>query len=133
MSILSTITGAQVSAIMVGGALGALSRYIVSGIIMDRLGSDFPYGTLAVNVLGSFLMGFLAMLLVERMGLDPLLRLGIFVGFLGAFTTFSTFSMETLNLFEQGAHLKAFANMFISVLLSVVAVWLGVIVGKAVG
>lgn len=133
MSTLSTITGAQILAIMTGGALGALSRYVVSGTIMDKLGSDFPFGTLTVNVLGSFLMGFLAMLLVERIGLDPLLRLGVFVGFLGAFTTFSTFSMETLNLFEQGAHLKALINMFVSVLFSVTAVWMGVMLGKSVG
>lgn len=133
MTTLSTITGAQVSAIMLGGALGALMRYVVSGLIMDKLGSDFPYGTLTVNVLGSFLMGFLAMFLVERMGLDPLLRLGIFVGFLGAFTTFSTFSMETMNLFEQGAQLKALVNMFVSVLFSVTAVWLGVMLGKSIG
>lgn len=118
---------------MIGGALGALMRYIVSGTIMDKLGDGFPYGTLTVNVLGSFLMGFLAMLLVERIGLDPLLRLGIFVGFLGAFTTFSTFSMETLNLFEQGAHLRAFINMSVSVLVSVFAVWLGVMAGKSIG
>lgn len=133
MTLLSSISVAQVSVIMFGGALGALMRYIVSGTIMDKLGNGFPYGTLTVNVLGSFLMGFLAMLLVERMGLDPLLRLGIFVGFLGAFTTFSTFSMETMNLFEQGAHLHAFANMFVSVLFSVFAVWLGVMAGKSIG
>jgi len=118
---------------MLGGSLGALMRFIISSSVTEKFGSDFPYGTLTVNVLGSFAMGFLAMFLVERMGLDPLLRLGIFVGFLGAFTTFSTFSMETLNLFEQGESLRALVNMFISVSLSVLAVWLGVILGKQIG
>ncbi len=118
---------------MLGGSLGALMRFIVSSSVTEKLGSSFPYGTLTVNVLGSFIMGFLAMFLVERMGLDPLLRLGVFVGFLGAFTTFSTFSMETLNLFEQGESLRALLNMFISVVLSVLAVWLGVILGKIAG
>jgi len=123
----------QILVIMLGGSLGALMRFIISSSVTEKIGSDFPYGTLTVNVLGSFAMGFLAMFLVERMGLDPLLRLGIFVGFLGAFTTFSTFSMETLNLFEQGESLRALVNMFISVSLSVLAVWLGVILGKQIG
>jgi CrcB protein len=118
---------------MLGGSLGAVMRFVVSNSVTEKLGTNFPYGTLTVNVLGSFVMGFLAMFLVERIGLDPLLRLGIFVGFLGAFTTFSTFSMETLNLFEQGESLRALVNMFVSVLLSVLAVWLGVILGKALG
>ena len=129
----ATLTSAQILVIMLGGGLGALMRFIISSSVTEKLGSNFPYGTLTVNVLGSFIMGFLAMLLVERMGLDPLLRLGVFVGFLGAFTTFSTFSMETLNLFEQGESLRALMNMFISVILSVLAVWLGVLAGKTIG
>ncbi|HIP81003.1 MAG TPA: fluoride efflux transporter CrcB [Leucothrix mucor] len=116
---------------MFGGALGAVARYVLSTTIMDKIGANFPYGTLLVNVLGSFLMGFLAMLLVERIGLDPLLRLGLFVGFLGAFTTFSTFSMETMNLFEQGYHVRALINMLVNVLFSVLAVWLGAILGNS--
>ena len=123
---------AQVSVIIFGGGLGALARFLLSTKITEKLGSDFPYGTLTVNVLGSFVMGFLAILLVERMELDPLLRLGIFVGFLGAFTTFSTFSMETMNLLVQGLHLRALLNMFVSVTLSVLAVWLGFIIGKII-
>jgi len=118
---------------MLGGSLGALMRFIVSTSMADKFGNSFPYGTLTVNVLGSFIMGFLAMFLVERIGIDPLLRLGLFVGFLGAFTTFSTFSMETFNLLEQGDILRALLNMFISVILSVLAVWLGVFLGKQIG
>ena len=118
---------------MLGGSLGALMRFIVSGTITEKLGTSFPYGTLTVNLLGSFVMGFLAMFLVEKMGLDPLLKLGIFVGFLGAFTTFSTFSMETMNLFAQGESVRALVNMFLSVILSVLAVWLGVMLGKQLG
>lgn len=128
-----TITGLQILVIMLGGALGALLRFVLSSVITNKLGSTFPYGTLTVNVMGSFVMGLLAFLMVEKMQLDPLLRLGIFVGFLGAFTTFSTFSMETLNLFEQGKSLIALLNMFVSVTFSLLAVWLGVVVGKMFG
>ncbi len=133
LGIILTLSLSQALVIMLGGSLGALMRFVVSTSVTEKLGTSFPYGTLTVNVLGSFVMGFLAMFLVERMGLDPLLRLGIFVGFLGAFTTFSTFSMETMNLFEQGESIRALANMFISVLLSVLAVWLGVMLGKSLG
>ncbi len=133
LGILLTLSLSQAFVIMLGGSLGALMRFVVSGNITEKLGTSFPYGTLTVNVLGSFVMGFLAMFLVERMGLDPLLRLGIFVGFLGAFTTFSTFSMETMNLFEQGESVRALVNMFVSVAFSVLAVWLGVMLGKQLG
>lgn len=126
-------TGTQILVIMLGGGLGAVARFIVSGTITEKFSGNFPYGTLTVNVVGSFVMGFLAMWLVEHLGLNPLLRLAIFVGFLGAFTTFSTFSMETLNLFEEGLALRALLNMFVSVSLSVLAVWLGVMVGRLIG
>ncbi len=132
MALSLTLSGSQALVIMLGGSLGALARYVLSSVVTEKLGSSFPYGTLSVNVIGSFVMGFLAIVLVERMGLDPLLRLGIFVGFLGAFTTFSTFSMETMNLFEQGLHMRALFNMIISVMLSVLAVWLGFIIGKII-
>lgn len=122
---------AQVLVIMFGGAFGAAARFILSTKVAEKYGNAFPYGTLSVNVIGSFLMGLLAMILVERLALDPLLKLGVFVGFLGAFTTFSTFSMDTLSLFEQGHHLRAITNMFVSVSCSVLAVWLGVFIGKA--
>jgi CrcB protein len=122
----------QLLVIMLGGAFGAAARFVVSTKITEKLGNSFPYGTLTVNMIGSFVMGLLAIILVERLQLDPLYRLGIFVGFLGAFTTFSTFSMETLNLFNEGMPMRALLNMFSSVLLSVLAIWLGVLIGKAV-
>ena len=113
---------AQLSMIMLGGATGAVTRFIVSEKITEKFGNSFPYGTLSINVIGSFVMGLLAIILVERMQLDPLYRLGIFVGFLGAFTTFSTFSMETLNLFDQGMPLRALLNILSNVLFSILAV-----------
>lgn len=115
---------------MCGGSLGALMRYIISTWVNNKIDANFPFGTLVVNMLGSFLMGFLVVYLVEKIGLNPLLRLAIFVGFLGAFTTFSTFSMETLNLFEEGLALRALLNMLINVSFTVLAVWFGVLLGK---
>lgn len=132
MLFLSSLSVSQALVIMLGGSVGALARYVMSSLVSDKYGSDFPYGTLSVNILGSFIMGFLAVVLVEKMGLSPLLRLGVFVGFLGAFTTFSTFSMETMTLFEQGLHTRALLNMVISVMFSVIAVWLGLTIGKTV-
>ncbi len=126
------ITISQLFAILLGGALGALMRFIVATSITQKVGANFPYGTLTVNIIGSFFMGFLSMWLVEKAGLDPVWRMAIFVGFLGAFTTFSTFSLETLNLFEQGLPLRALLNMILSVTLSVLAVWLGVLLSRSI-
>ena len=121
----------QILVIMFGGALGAAARYILAIKVSEKFGTNYPFGTLSINVIGSFAMGLLAILLVERFALDPLIKLGIFVGFLGAFTTFSTFSIETLSLFEQGQQIKALGYILSSVILSVFAVWMGVILGKA--
>ena len=96
------------------------------------MGRDFPYGTLFVNVLGSLLMGLLYILLLERMSGSTELRGLVLVGFLGAFTTYSTFSIETLNLIEQAAYSKALLNSLASVLLCVVAAWLGVLLGRTI-
>ena len=121
----------QLFAIAAGGALGALARYGMSNGVYAWLGRGFPWGTLAVNLLGSFLMGLLFVLLIERLSWAPEWRGAILIGFLGAFTTFSTFSIETLNLLEEGALLTAFLNMLVSVWLCIVVCWVGVILGRS--
>ncbi len=110
--------------------MGALLRYGASVGIYTLLGRGFPYGTLFVNVSGSLLMGFLSIIMLERFNLGPEWRAAVLVGVLGSFTTFSTFSIETLNLLEQGDLLKAFSNIILSVLVCLLAVWLGVSLGR---
>ncbi len=120
----------QLFAIAAGGAAGALFRFWVSSGIYSLLGRSFPFGTLVVNVLGSLVMGFLYVLLLDRMTVPPEIRALLLVGFLGAFTTFSTFSIETLNLIEQADFFKAGLNMFLSVSACVLACWFGVLLGR---
>ena len=115
----------SIISIAIGGAAGSLCRYGMSNGIYLLLGRSFPYGTLAVNILGSFIMGSVYILMIERASISEELRAGITIGLLGAFTTFSTFSIETINLIESGEILKAGLNILFSVTLCVVGCWLG--------
>ncbi len=122
----------QVLAIAAGGAVGSVLRFWMSTWVHSFAGRSFPYGTLTVNVLGCLAMGFLFVLFVDRLSDNAVLRAGILIGVLGGFTTFSSFSIETFNLIEQGAWLKAVVNMTGSLLLCVGATWVGVILGRQV-
>ena len=122
----------QVLAIGIGGAIGSLLRFWMATWVHSFAGRGFPYGTLTVNVLGCLVMGVLFVLFTERFSDNAVLRAGILIGVLGGFTTFSSFSIETFNLIEQGAHLKALANMGVSLALCVGATWLGVILGRQI-
>lgn len=121
----------QILSIMLGGALGALLRFWVSNGVYGLLGRNFPYGTLTVNVLGSFVIGVLAVYFTQRELLASPLARGLIVGVLGAFTTFSTFSLDTVELLREGIWLKASLNIILNVLLCLLAVWLGVLVARA--
>jgi CrcB protein len=120
----------QAVAIAAGGALGALMRFWLSSAVYAALGRGFPYGTLAVNVIGSLLMGLLYVLMLERLSLGAEWRAFALVGVLGGFTTFSTFSIETLNLLEQADYLKAFLNVLISVIACIGAAMIGVLIAR---
>jgi CrcB protein len=120
----------QVLAIAAGGALGSLLRYWVSSGTHAVLGRGFPYGTLTVNVLGSLLMGFLYIWLLDRVAAGPVLRAFLLIGVLGGFTTFSSFSIESLNLIEAGQVMKALANILLSVTVCITAAGLGVLIAR---
>lgn len=117
-------------AIAAGGAVGSVLRYWLSTWVYALAGRGFPYGTLVVNVLGCFAVGVLFVVLLERLSDDTVLRAGLLIGLIGGFTTFSTFSLETFNLIEEGEWLKALLNMAGSVVLGLGATWIGVLLGR---
>ncbi len=122
----------QLIVVAFGGAAGAVVRFLVSTGIYQWLGRDFPFGTLVVNVVGSFLIGLLTeALILQRIAIGIEYRAAILIGFIGAFTTFSTFSLETFYLLEQGDFSKALLNVAFSVGGCLFAVWLGLLCGKS--
>lgn len=116
--------------VAMGGALGAVLRYGISSGIYTWFGRSFPYGTLVVNVVGSFLIGLLSILLVEKFDVPHEWRLALVVGVLGALTTFSTFSWDTLDLMQQGLMQRAFLNVLLNVVLCISVAWLGALWAK---
>ena len=121
----------QIIAIALGGSFGAVFRFLISSGVYQWLGRGFPYGTLAVNVIGSFLIGLLTeALILQRVAITLEYRSAILVGMLGSLTTFSTFSLETLYLIEQGNLIKAALNILISVFVCLIAVWIGLLAGR---
>jgi len=119
--------------IFFGAGLGGVLRYWIANATYFFLGRQFPYGTLVVNVSGCLLMGLLFAIISERFDtIAPQLRSFLLIGFLGGYTTFSTLSIETLNLFESGAWVSAGLNVVMNVGLCLLAVWFGVIGGRQV-
>jgi CrcB protein len=116
-----------------GGAIGTIARYWLNGIISNRFGQTFPWGTLTINVTGSFIIGlFFALTGTEgRWIVGPTMRTFFMVGICGGYTTFSSFSLQTLNLARDGEWLYAGGNVVLSVILCLVAVWLGFLLGAS--
>jgi CrcB protein len=112
-----------------GGIAGAILRYLTSGIINQWMGVSFPYGTFFVNMTGSFLIGLLWGL-SENLAISPNIRIFLFVGFLGSFTTFSTFALESLNYLRDNNAKIALANLLISNFLGIILVFTGILISK---
>lgn len=122
----------KVALLTLGGALGALMRYGLGGAVHRVCGTHFPFGTLTINVLGCFLIGFLGVLHQEKYLFGPNIRLFLMIGVLGAFTTFSSFGYETWELVKADEWMKAGLNVVLSVVLSFLGLWIGVILGRAI-
>ena len=116
--------------VALGGTFGALARFGVGHWLSSLRAAHFPFATLLINVSGSLLMGLIYVAIAERTVLHPDWRSILMVGFLGSYTTFSTFSLETVTLLEQGLPVQAFANVGLSVLLCIAGTWAGIGVGR---
>ena len=123
-------TGVKCLLILIGGGTGSLARFAASTAIHNRMGSRFPYGTVAVNITGCFLIGLMMTLLTERLDPHPYWRLGLVVGFLGGYTTFSSFEWETYLAIRGGGFWLGLVNVVGSVVLGYAAVWLGALLAR---
>lgn len=122
-----------VVAVGIAGFVGAVARYGIDGLIAQKGASSFPWGTFVVNVSGSFVLGLLFAVLIEgRVAVAPWLRTATTVGLIGAYTTFSTLTLETFRLVEDGSIILAGANAVGSLAIGLVAVYAGVVVGRLV-
>lgn len=120
----------QLIFIAVGGAAGALARFGLSKTVYAVFGTTFPWGTLVVNAIGSLLIGLLSVLFTSRYPVSAELKAGLLVGLLGALTTFSTFSLETFGLLEQGAVGRALLNVLANVMLCLLLTWVGILLAR---
>jgi CrcB protein len=116
--------------IAIGGAIGALARFALGSYVGNRMGARFPFGTMLINLSGSFLIGMIMTIIAERASVNRNLVYLVPIGFIGAYTTFSTFEFETLRLVQDGQMFAAFTNIGLSVVIGFAMVWLGVVAGR---
>ena len=129
---LAWLAGNQLFLLAIAGAAGTLARYALGGLMQRLCGTSFPWGTLTINVIGCFLFGFVWTLADERMLIGAQTRIVILTGFMGAFTTFSTFAFETAQMLAVGEWLRAFGNLALENVVGIAAVFLGFAVGRCV-
>ena len=120
----------NIFAIGIGGFIGAVLRYLCTGWIYRLAGTSLPWGTLVVNVAGSYILGFFLVFEMNRLTLSPAVRNFVAIGILGAFTTFSTFSYEAVNLIQNQLYIKALFYILLNVIVSIIAVWVGMITAR---
>jgi len=113
-----------------GASIGGVARYWLSNFVYKYMPAIFPYGTLSVNVLGSFIIGFIIFYLDAKKIISPSVKIFLTIGFCGGFTTFSTFALETLNLMKSSEYILAFLNILLNVVLSIFGIFLALIVSK---
>jgi CrcB protein len=118
--------------LIIGGAAGTVARYLLAGFVYRIAGTAFPYGTLIVNISGCFILGILASLADKKFALGPDARVLLMIGFCGAFTTFSTLIFESDNLLRNGQAIRAFTNVFVSVILGFVLFRVGSLLGEII-
>jgi len=122
--------GEKLIFVFIGGGFGALARYVLAGWVQQSSGSGFPWGTMTVNVAGSMLIGLVLSLSTRALWITPQLRILLATGFLGGFTTFSTFSYETFSLLQDGELTFAGLNIAGTVIACLVGTWAGISVGR---
>jgi fluoride exporter len=116
----------------IGGFIGAIARFWIGVYVGQRMGTKFPYATFMINISGCFMVGVIMTILTEKTHLGPNWRYLIPIGFIGAYTTFSTFEYETLRALQDGQFTAGLLNVFLSVIIGFAMVWAGVIVGRAI-
>jgi CrcB protein len=118
--------------VAVGGGVGSVCRYAASVWASNRFGTEMPYGTLLVNIVGCLIIGLFMTLATERVIVSPYWRLLVSVGFLGGLTTFSSFSYETWRLMLDGESVRAAGNIALNLIVGLLATWLGIVLGRSV-
>ncbi len=121
-----------IALVALGGALGAVGRHYVNIVAIEKLGTHFPYGILIVNSLGGFLILFFMTYFIDRLSIDPMWKLFVVTGFLGGFTTFSSFTYDTVMMLHDREFVKAFLNFFLNNLLAFVSGALGFVLARSI-